>query len=156
MGYDTNSDISWASYIERGFTYPNLIPFVESHDEERIMFNCLEYGNGFSGDTITSLQRNEAVAAIYLSTPGPKMLWQFEELGYDESIELCGDGTYSTDCRTPSKPLHWEYLNDYNRQKLFWTYAGMAKLKTENDVFLYGTYGQDVAGQGKRIWYSGS
>ncbi len=156
MGYDTNSDISWASYIERGFTYPNLIPFVESHDEERIMFNCLEYGNGFSGDTITSLQRNEAVAAIYMSTPGPKMLWQFEELGYDESIELCGDGTYSTDCRTTSKPLHWEYLNDYNRQKLFWTYAGMAKLKTENDVFLYGTYGQDVAGQGKRIWYSGS
>lgn len=156
MGYDTNSDISWASWQERGFTYPNLIPFAESHDEERIMYDCLAYGNGFAGDTLISLKRNEAKAAIYMAIAGPKMLWQFEEIGYDESIFLCEDGTYTGDCRTSAKPVHWEYMQNYNRQKLYWTYAGMSKLKTQNDVFYTGTYGQDISGQGKRIWYSGN
>lgn len=156
MGYETNSDISWASYIERGFTYPNLIPFMESHDEERIAFNCEAYGNGFVNDTLTSLQRMQAAASVYMTIPGPKMIWQFGELGYDESIELCEDGTYSNDCRTYAKPLHWEYINNYERQKLYWTIAAMAKLKTENNVFWTGTYGQNVAGQGKRLWFSGN
>ena len=156
MAYSTNSDLSWASYIERGFTYPNLIPFPESHDEERLAYNCETYGNGFANDTITTLKRMQAAAAVYMAITGPKMLWQFEELGYDESIELCGDGTYSNDCRTSAKPLHWEYLNDYNRQKLYWTYSALAKLKTENDVFLTGSYGQDVSGMGKRLWFTGS
>ncbi len=156
MGYNTNSDISWASYLERGFTYPNLIPFAESHDEERLAFNCEAYGNGFAGDTVKTLKRMQAAAAVYMAITGPKMIWQFGELGYDESIELCGDGSYSNDCRTSAKPLHWEYLNDYNRQKLYWTYAAMSKLKTENDVFWTGTYEQDVTGMGKRLWFSGS
>lgn len=156
MGYDTNSDISWASYIERGFTYPNLIPFMESHDEERIGFDCEAYGNGFAEDTITALRRLQAAVAVYMTIAGPKMFWQFGEFGYDESIEICSDGTYSSDCRTSAKPLHWEYLNDINRQKLYWTYTGMAKLKTENDVFLNGTYAQDVSFLGKRLWFSGT
>ncbi len=156
MGYSTNCDISWASYQERGFTYPNLIPFMESHDEERIAFNALTYGNGFSGDTTAMLKRMQAAAVTYMAIAGPKMIWQFGELGYDESIERCGDGSFSDDCRTSAKPLHWEYTKDYNRQKVYWTYAGMAKLKTENDVFCTGNYGQDVSGLGKRLWFSGS
>ncbi len=154
-GYDTNCDISQASYKERGFAYPNLIPFMESHDEERIAYNCNTFGNGFAGDTSQTLKRLQAAAAVYMSIVGPKMIWQFGEIGYDESIRLCPDSSYSEDCRTSAKPVHWEYMNDINRQKLYWTYAAMAKLKTENAVFLNGdNYGQDISGLGKRLWYS--
>ena len=152
MGWDTNHDFSWANYQDRGYTYPNLIPYMESHDEERIMFETVTYGNGFSGDTTASLQRMEAIAAMYMTIPGPKMLWQFEELGYDESIFLCYDGSFSDDCRTSSKPIHWNYMNDQKRQKLYWTYAGMAKLKTENPAFINGSFGQDQSGLGKKMW----
>jgi len=154
MGYNTNHDFSWATYSERGFTYPNLIPFMESHDEERIMYNNLAYGNGFAGDTLISLQRAEAAAVMYMTIPGPKMIWQFGELGYDESIYLCWDGSFSDDCRTSSKPIHWEYTQNYYRQKTFWTYAGMINLKTQNDAFLTGSFGQDQGGLGKRMWIS--
>ena len=154
MGYDNNHDFSWADYSERGFTYPNLIPFMESHDEERMMYETVTYGNGFANDTTVSLQRMEAIATMYMTIPGPKMLWQFGETGYDESIFLCSDGSYSDDCRTSSKPIHWEYMNDLRRQKVYWTYAGMAKLKTENQAFLSGDFGQDQGGLGKRMWVS--
>lgn len=39
------SDIHWASYKERGWSKPNLIAYMESHDEERIMYKNLTYGN---------------------------------------------------------------------------------------------------------------
>lgn len=153
MGWNSDHDFSYANYQNRGFAYPNLIPFMESHDEERIMFQNVAYGNGFAGDTVTALQRAEAAAVMYLTIPGPKMIWQFGEIGYDESIFLCWDGSFADDCRTSSKPIHWEYTQDYYRQKTFWTYAGMINLKTQNAAFLNaGGYGQDLGMMGKRMW----
>jgi len=156
MGWDSNHDFSWATYSERGFTYPNLIPYMESHDEERLMFRNIEFGNGFAGDTTVSLKRTEAIVPFYMAIPGPKMIWQFGELGYDESIELCDDGTYSDDCRTYAKPIHWEYLTEERRQKLLWVYQAMNKLKTDNEAFRNGTFSQDQSGLGKRMWISHS
>ncbi len=34
----------------------------------------------------TGLKRTEAAAVILLSLPGPKMIWQFGELGYDYEL----------------------------------------------------------------------
>ena len=47
MGYNENgkSDISWIDYQKRGWNEPNLIGYMESHDEERLMFKNLQYGN---------------------------------------------------------------------------------------------------------------
>ena len=43
MGY--NSDLSGAFYVNRGWTKPHLLVFMESHDEERLMFKNITYGN---------------------------------------------------------------------------------------------------------------
>ncbi len=158
MGWEENSDFSWAYFNERGFTYPNLIPFMESHDEERLPVKNLMYGNG-SGDyqvkdTLTSLGRMEAAAVMYMAVPGPKMIWQFGELGYDYSINYCWDGTISEDCRTSSKPVRWDYWDQPARQHLYQVFAAMAKLKTENVAFEQGAYGKDLAGKVKRTWIS--
>ena len=43
--------------------------------------------------------------AFNLLMPGPRMLWQFEELGYDYSINTCTDGvTVNEDCRIAPSP----------------------------------------------------
>jgi 1,4-alpha-glucan branching enzyme len=154
MGWEENHNFAAAYYANRDFTYPNLIPYMESHDEERIMYKNLEYGNSITGDTIASLKKTEAAAVMYMSIPGPKMLWQFGEIGYDESIYLCSDESFSDDCRTSAKPVHWEYTEDINRQKLYKIYATMAKLKTEQTAFREGVYSQDLNGMGKRMWIS--
>jgi hypothetical protein len=57
---------------------------MESHDEERLMFKNLTYGNS-SGtynikDLQTALDRVKLAAAFFLTLPGPKMIWQFGEL----------------------------------------------------------------------------
>ncbi len=158
MGYQENSDFSWAYYNQRGYVYPNLIPFMESHDEERLMYKNLQYGNSSGNyditDSVTALKRISAIIPMYFMVPGPKMLWQFEELGYDYSINYCGDDTVNEDCRTWSKPVRWDYWNDVNRQEIYQVMAGMAKLKTTQDAFKFGTYTKDLSALAKRAWLS--
>lgn len=158
MGWGDNSNYSYAYYNERGFTYPNLIPYMESHDEERLMYKNLEYGNSSGGYDITeeetALGRISAIAPLYFMVPGPKMIWQFGELGYDFSINYCPDGTISEDCRTNKKPVRWDYFSELKRQEVYQTFAAMAKLKTSGDAFLYGEYGKDLGGMVKRAWVS--
>ncbi len=131
MGFVSGSDIDWISYKNRGWTNPSLVGYMESHDEERMMFRNLNFGNS-SGDydireKETALQRAELAGAFFFTVPGPKMIWQFEELGYDVSID--------DPCRVCDKPLHWEYYLDQNRFRLMSVFKELIKLKNENEVF---------------------
>ena len=74
------------------------------------MYKALQYGNGEGSyqvtDLNTALARQEAIQCFNILLPGPKLLWQFEELGYDYSLNTCSDGvTISDDCRTEAKPV---------------------------------------------------
>lgn len=153
MGYQ--ADLSWGSYQNRGWAFQNLITFAESHDQERLMFKSLNFGNSFGGydvtDLNTSLSRMEATHAFLLGIPGPKMIWQFGELGYDESIELCGDGTLHSDCRTDNKPIHWEYLDVEERQRLYKVIRALNWLRRDHGVFATDNYNIDVWGHAKAI-----
>ena len=106
------------------------VGFMESHDEERTAYKALKEGvSGISGDSnLAARMKREALnAAFFLTVPGPKMLWQFEELGYDISIEQNG--------RTGKKPVHWDYLDDADRKALHDTYASLMKFRKENPRF---------------------
>ncbi len=154
MGYD-DSDFSWASYKERGWNDPHLINYMESHDEERIMYKNEQYGD-VSGDynvtdLSTALDRTGAAAAFLLSIPGPKMIWQFGELGYDYSINTCEDLSVSNDCRLSRKPVKWEYYEDDNRKDLFDIYRLMINLKKTEPVFSTTNFSMSVASRTKRI-----
>jgi 1,4-alpha-glucan branching enzyme len=133
MGWLANSDFSWGFYSKHGFTKSeNLISFGESHDEERLNYKNISFGNvsgGYSikGDLPTSLKRNELAAAFLFSIPGPKMVWQFGELGYDFSIDYNG--------RTGDKPIKWDYYTDVNRKALYNAYSKFIKLKKSNTIF---------------------
>jgi 1,4-alpha-glucan branching enzyme len=125
-------DLSGLFYDGYGFTNPYaLVAYFESHDEERLQFKNGAYGNSSGSynikDLPTALKRDEMGAAFMFSSPGPKMVWQFGERGYDVSINDGG--------RLGDKLPHWEYMSDVNRQHLFKVYSQMIKWKKNNAVF---------------------
>ncbi len=160
MGYA--SDLNWASYQTQAMANPGVVSYPESHDEERLMFKALAYGNSDESyqvtDLSTALHRMEAIQCFNLLLPGPKILWQFEELGYDYSINTCSDGvTINEDCRTSAKPVRWDYRDDPNRYRIHEIISGLATLKTQHpDPFQTGNFNWDVGGYGKRLHLNGS
>jgi len=132
MGWiDDNSSLDWGYYKNRGWSEPNLVTYMESHDEQWVMYKNLTWGRS-SGDynikdLNTALNRMKLAGAFFFTIPGPKMMWQFEELGYDEELTESG--------RTDKKPIHWDYLSNPNRLNLYKTYSALMKLRNENEVF---------------------
>lgn len=149
MGYNESgkSNFDWISYKKRGWNDPHLIGYMESHDEERLMFKNLEYGKS-SGDYSvkdlnTALKRIELAASFFFTIPGPKMLWQFGELGYDFSINKNG--------RTGRKPIRWDYYDDEHRKRLYQVYSALINLKTSESAFQTDDYSLSVYNAGKRV-----
>ncbi len=154
------SDFTWGIHSARGFTYHNLVSYMESHDEERQMYSSLTYGNSSNPahdvkNENIALARSGMSATFYLLTPGPKMIWQFGELGYDKGINHCPDGSYSNDCRTSRKPIPWDaplnYDKDTDRLALFDRYAELNRLKTQFAVFRTGNINYDLDEPLKRL-----
>jgi 1,4-alpha-glucan branching enzyme len=150
MGYPSNPswDLSGLFYKAYGFTAPySLVTYFESHDEERLQFKNEAYGNSAGSystkDIPTGLLRDEMAAVFMFSSPGPKMLWQFGERGYDISIDNGG--------RLGDKPPHWEYMTDVNRHHLYQTYSRMIKWKIKNSVFTTTNFTYNLNGYVKVI-----
>ncbi len=146
MGYVSTSDFSSVSYKNRGWTNPNLVGYMESHDEERMMYKNKTFGNSTTSynvkDISIGLKRNELAALFFFTVPGPKMVWQFGELGYDISIDQNG--------RVGRKPIHWDYMQDYDRHHLLATYSQLINLKKEYPVF--GTSDFAISFYGSKKW----
>lgn len=143
MGYHDNgkSDFSWISYKNRGWTAPANVSYMESHDEQRLMYKNLQHGNSSGGYDITTLatalDREELAGAFYFTIPGPKMIWQFGELGYDIDIDFNG--------RTGEKPILWNYFDETDRKDVYNTWASLIQLKKNYDIFRTDDFTLDVA-----------
>ncbi|WP_378176471.1 alpha-amylase family glycosyl hydrolase [Aquimarina sp. SS2-1] len=140
MGYG-DSNFQSVSYLTRGWTTPSNISYMESHDEERLMYKNVQFGNDTNSpvydvtDLSTALDRQELAGAFYFTVPGPKMIWQFGELGYGFSINRCENGTVEESCRTSPKPIRWDYLNVTDRTDIYDTYAKLIRLKLNERIF---------------------
>jgi glycosidase len=125
-----------------------FVSYSESHDEERTGYDMINFGSSATGYNIKNekvmLNRAKLGAAFLFTLPGPKMLWQFQEYGYDKSINYCPNGSISSNCRLENKPLIWgpgslNYYGNAERDKLFETYAAIFKLVNNNfNVFKNG------------------
>lgn len=144
MGWVPTSNFDSYLHIARGWSNPHLIGYMESHDEERLMYKNLQFGNTSNPshntrDLNVALRRIELCAAFFLSAPGPKMIWQFGELGYDFSINRCENGTINNNCRLDKKPIRWDYLTINQRKRLYDVFSAMNKLRFHawyKDVFI--------------------
>ena len=123
MGWQDDSGFEGIYTGTNDMKFGGYVSFMESHDEERTAFKAKEYGNGDLKTNLANRMKSMATnTAFFLTVPGPKMIWQFGEMGYDVSIEENG--------RTGRKPLHWEYLNDQYRKNLVDTYTMLLKLRS--------------------------
>ena len=138
MGFTSNSDISPIVYSDakKAFNNPAEVGYMQSHDEERTMYKNLTFGNSSGSYNVktlsTALAREEAAATIFFTVPGPKMIWQFEERGYDISLVFGGSNL-------ANKPPHWEYMDDPNRKHLYDTYKSIIQLRLNNPAIFNNT-----------------
>ena len=139
MGYP--SDFKGISYKARGFSNPTLVGFMESHDKERLMYKNITYGNSDGEYDIKNfdiaLNRMKAAGALFLTVPGPKMIWQFGELGFEKSINTCEDGTVSENCKLSRKKSAFELdmQNDPTRVKLYNTWSRILNIRRSESIF---------------------
>lgn len=138
MGWENNS-FDWGSYQAREWTKPRLVSYMESHDEERLMYKNKMWGNASGNYNVqelaTGLQRSAAAAVLYFCFPGPKMIWQFGELGYDYKL-----GSTAEEGRLDIKPARWDYIDVPERKALLNVYTGMIDLKKNNPAFSTANY----------------
>jgi 1,4-alpha-glucan branching enzyme len=149
MGYAENSSINRMGHVSRGFNAPRVVGYAESHDEERMMYRNLQFGNTTNSshnvtELNTALSRMSALGAVSLTIPGPKMIWHFGALGMDNSIFTCENGTVNEpggtdgDCKLSTKPQpQWveNWLGDSNRNQIYNDWARLNSLKVNEDVF---------------------
>ena len=136
--YSTQSwDLSATVADNQGWTnLPYLVGYAESHDQERVMYMCEQNGNVSGNYNVKALANGlnkiAANAAMLLMIPGPKMIYQFEELGYDTTLDRCYNGTIGTggSCNTDPKPLLWNYTSVASRKALHDIYAKLIKFRT--------------------------
>lgn len=164
MGYNTGdkSDFSGISYKTRSWSDPHLVGYMESHDEERLMYKNLAYGNSnsepwYTVNTLhTALDRVGMAGAFFFTVPGPKMIWEFGELGFDYSINRCEDGSISEDCRLSPKPIRWDYYDHYARYRLFKVFELLIDLKTGHEITKTNDFELNVRGEIKTIHLNGT
>ena len=140
MGYHDagKSNLTNAVYQARNWTAPHLVAYMESHDEERMNYRNLNFGNGNGGYSTKNfdiaIERLKMCNVFYWLLPGPKMIWQFGELGYDFSINRCPNGSISNDCRLADKPIRWDYFQNPQRRSLYNHISSLIKLRDSYDL----------------------
>ena len=152
MGQSGDKNISRVGHTAHaGFNGPRVVGYAESHDEERLMYKNLAFGNTSNGshnvqDLNTALSRMSALGAVSAMVPGPKMIWHFGELGMENSIFTCtngstnfpGNGDGPGDCKLDTKPQpQWtnNWLSDAIRGQVYQDWARLHQLKIEEPVF---------------------
>lgn len=112
------------------------VTYCESHDEERMQYQCKQYGNGnIKTDESVRLGRVAANVAFNVLLNGSHMLWQFEEIGYDFSIncDLQSPNAYDSGkrCNTKPRPESRGYFSSTSRVNAFKKCAQVIALRTQ-------------------------
>ena len=116
----------------------NYISYCESHDEERMQYKAKKYGNGdLKTNETARLGRVAENVAFNVLLDGPHMLWMWEEIGYDFSINSDKDhpNAENSDYRCSIKPrpdnVARNYFTQAARVAAFTTCAQVITLRTQ-------------------------
>ncbi len=114
------------------------VSYCESHDEERMQYKCKKYGNGdLQTNTAARLGRIAENVAFNVLLNGSHMLWMWEEIGYDFSINSDVDhpDAYNESYRCNKKPrpdaIGRSYFTQANRVAAFTKCAQVITLRTQ-------------------------
>lgn len=148
MGYTINGKSNLYGVLSESrssFKRRSVVGYMESHDEQWLMFKNRKYGNSTGSyditDLGTALGRQKLAGAFFFTLPGPKMMWEFGELGYGGGPNEClkdggnGDCLKSDPSRTGEKPIRWDYYTSPERLKLFKTWSALIRLRKSSPAF---------------------
>ena len=68
MGYNggNNSSLSWTYFKNRGWSSANMVTYMESHDEERVIYKALNYGNSTGNYNVKNLNTSLELSLIHI------------------------------------------------------------------------------------------
>lgn len=151
MGWLKDGD-SFADANKDGY-----VSYCESHDEERMQYKCKQWGNGdLKSNEAARLARVPENVAMNVLLNGPHMLWQFEEIGYDFSINSeAAHPNASNDsyrCNIKPRPESLGYFKEPNRVAAYTKCAQAIQLRTKimPDVFAGNPTAQTI-GSGAKV-----
>ena len=112
------------------------VSYCESHDEERMQYKAKKYGNGdLKTNVAARLARVPENVAFNVLLNGSHMIWQFEEIGYDFSINCDVDhpDAENNDYRCSKKPSPEKegYFTQAARVDAFTKCAQIITLRTQ-------------------------
>lgn len=132
MGHSSDSNLNRFDAVNNGRTWGSTVAYCESHDEERMGYKQTQWAAaGVKGNHSVSMRRLASTAAQMILAPGAHMIWQFGELGDDQTTKK-SNGENNTD----PKIVNWNYLDDADRKALYDSYCDFTYLRTEHaDIF---------------------
>lgn len=141
-----------------------MIGYAESHDEERVVYKALNEAGQTVGNLDKVLQRLPAMGSVLFMVPGPKMIWHFGALGWDDSLFLCSNGTvqFNDGCKLDTKPQpQWaeNWLQNPARANVYNQWARQIDLRIREDVFENGQFAWNFSQVGRPrldVWTSTS
>jgi 1,4-alpha-glucan branching enzyme len=141
MGFQSQSDFSGLNE-----TLQQWVGYAESHDEERNFYKAKMWGTGdVKTDSVVRFNRIPLNMAFTVLIPGPKMIWQFGEFGYDYSIDYNG--------RTGEKPVVWHWLENADRKQAYENSAKIIHLRKQYpEAFINGVFNLKIK---ESDWNSG-
>jgi hypothetical protein len=108
-------------------TWGSTVSYAESHDEERLGYMVDQAGvSGVKGNLQVTTRRLGSLAAIMLMSPGAHMIWQFQELGANQTTKN------SSGNDTSAKTVIWSYLDNEYRAGLAQTYRELNAIRRAN------------------------
>jgi len=142
-----------------GMQVQSHVSFFDSHDERRIAEHMISEGQSNGGYNVKEdaimYERAKMAAAFAFLHPGPKMMWQFDELGYDIHIDFNG--------RVGNKPLPWGpdglgYYEDPLRKYIYDAYKGILDVRNQigPDTLAFAQFNHKNSGDVRRIAYNAS
>ena len=150
MGYFTDDDFSAAN--QDGY-----VSYCESHDEERMQYKARKWGVGdMTTNPSTRLARIAENVAFNVLLNGSHMLWQFEEIGFDFSINSELEHPYTINesyrCNKKTRPEDQGYFSDPDRIAAYEKCAQIIQLRTRvmPEVFAGNPTSQNI-GHGQKV-----
>ncbi|MDE6298320.1 MAG: hypothetical protein K2M10_01550 [Muribaculaceae bacterium] len=110
----------------------STVSYLESHDEERMAYKQVKYGaTGVKDNTVNAMHRLGSAAVQMILAPGAHMIWQFQELGDDQTTKTSTGGN-----NTDNKKVVWSLLEEPNHKGLYDNYSELNAIRNGNtDLF---------------------
>lgn len=131
MGYSADSNLNRFDAERDSRTWASTVSYAESHDEERMGYRQATYGaDGVKGNKEVSKRRIGSVHAQMILSPGAHMIWQFSEIGNEQTTKNSGGND------TSPKKVDWSALDDPDVAGLRQNVGELIWLRTQNpDLF---------------------